>query len=95
MTRDMNVDQVLDDWFTEGPTHLPDRTVAAIVDRLDGVPRHGRIGPMGRIQIRRLSVVAALVAVIAASALAASNLASIGRSATASSGSVRQLARTS
>ena len=74
MTRDVNVDQVLDDWFTEGPTHLPDRTVAAIVDRLDGVPRHGRIGPMGRVQTRRLSVVAALVAVIAASALVATNL---------------------
>ena len=74
MTRDVNVDQVLDDWFTEGPTHLPDRTVASIVDRLDSMPRHGRNGSMGRIQIRRLSMVAAVVAVIAASALVVSNL---------------------
>ena len=74
MTRDVNVDQVLDDWFTEGPTHLPDRTVASIVDRLDSVPRHGRNRSMGRIQIRRLSMVAALVAVIVASALVVSSL---------------------
>ena len=31
MKREVNVDQVLDSWFTEGPTNLPDRTVAAIV----------------------------------------------------------------
>jgi len=44
MTRDSIVDQVLDSWFTEGPTELPDRTVAAIADRLDDVRQRGPFG---------------------------------------------------
>ena len=44
MTRDLNVDQVLDSWFIDGPTQLPDRTVAAIVEGLDDVQQRRPIG---------------------------------------------------
>jgi hypothetical protein len=69
MTRDLNVDQVLDSWFTEGPTQVPDRTVAAIVDRLDAVPQRGPIGLRWRGNMNRFVFAiagAAVVVVVAA-----------------------------
>lgn len=74
MNREPNVDRVLDGWFTDGPTQLPDRTVAAIVDLLDDIPQPGPIWPLGRIPLRRLSTVAAVVAVLAVSAVVGSSL---------------------
>jgi hypothetical protein len=76
MTPDANVDRILDDWFTDGPTHLPDHAVAAIADRLGDMPRHARFRSIGRgrIEVRRLGLVAAVIAVIAASALVVTNL---------------------
>ena len=53
MTRDVNVDQILDGWFTEGPTRLPDRTVAAIAERLDDVHQRGPLGLPGRSSMPR------------------------------------------
>jgi len=44
MNRELKVDQVLDSWFAEGPTELPDRAVAAIAEQLDHVRRRGRFG---------------------------------------------------
>lgn len=53
MKREMNVDQVLDSWFTEGPTNLPDRTVAAIVEGLDHAHQRGPIGLRGSLRMPR------------------------------------------
>lgn len=69
MNREPNVDQVLDRWFTDGPTELPDRTVAEIVDRLDHVPQRRSMWRVGRIHLGRLSMGAAVVAVLAVSAV--------------------------
>jgi hypothetical protein len=72
MTGDMNVDQVLDSWFTEGPTDLPDRTVAAIVEGLDDVQQRGPVGLPWRLSMPRLVSAlagAAVVVVVAALAL--------------------------
>lgn len=54
MKQELNVDQVLDDWFTEGPTQLPDRTVATIVEGLDDVHRRRAIGLPWRLTMPRL-----------------------------------------
>jgi hypothetical protein len=54
MKRDTNVDSILDSWFTDGPTTLPDRTVAAIVEGLDDVHQRGPFGLSGRLSMQRL-----------------------------------------
>ena len=66
MTRDVNVDQILDSWFIEGPTQLPDRTVASIAARLDDVHQQGPLGLPGRSRMPRLSALtgAAIVLVV-------------------------------
>jgi hypothetical protein len=68
MTPDLQVDQVLDSWFTDGPTELPDRAVAAIVAGLDA-PRPRRMPLLGTVHPGRFSMVAAVVAVLAISAV--------------------------
>lgn len=71
MKRDLNVDQVLDSWFTEGPTSLPDRTVAAIAEGLDDVHQRGALGLPGRLSVPRFVPLASatVVALVAALAL--------------------------
>lgn len=53
MKREVDVDQVLDSWFTEGPTNLPDRTVAAIVEGIDDVHQRAFVGPAWRLSMPR------------------------------------------
>src|SRR6188508_1728638 len=53
MGRDLQVDQILDSWFTEGPTQLPDRTVAAVTDHLDDFHQRRPLGLLGRIHVNR------------------------------------------
>jgi hypothetical protein len=71
MNRDQNVDHILDSWFTEGPTKLPDRTVAAIADQLDVVRQRGPFGLAGRLHMPRFlpavtsAAIVLLVAVVA------------------------------
>lgn len=64
MTRDLNVDQVLDSWFTEGPTSLPDRTVAAIAEQLDDVPQPGLLRLTGRLSMPRFVPALATAAIV-------------------------------
>jgi len=71
MTREQNVDHILDSWFTDGPTHLPDRAVAAIVDQLEDVHQRGALGLPGRLSMPRIipalggAVVVVLIAALA------------------------------
>ncbi|MEP7379223.1 MAG: hypothetical protein ABI725_06615 [Chloroflexota bacterium] len=53
MNRDSNVDRILDTWFTEGPTNLPDRTVAAIAEQLDDVHQRRPLGLPMRLSMPR------------------------------------------
>jgi hypothetical protein len=64
MKREVNVDQVLDSWFTEGPTSLPDRTVAAIVEGLDDVHQRGPLGLPGRLSMPRFVPALATAAIV-------------------------------
>jgi Tol biopolymer transport system component len=71
MKRELNVDQVLDSWFTEGPTDLPDRTVAAIVEGLDDVRQRGPHGLPSRLSMPRFVPALAGAAVVLAVAVVA------------------------
>jgi hypothetical protein len=46
MTPDNDIERVLDAWFAEGPTQMPDRFLADTLDRIDGAPR-GRLVDLG------------------------------------------------
>ena len=66
MNRELNVDQVLDSWFAEGPTELPDRAVAAIAEQLDHVRRRGPFGLPWRFEkTRPLPALGGAVAIVA------------------------------
>lgn len=39
MMRDQDIERVLDRWFTEGPTQMPDRFLSDTLDRIDQAPR--------------------------------------------------------
>ncbi|HKB28313.1 MAG TPA: hypothetical protein VKC59_04755 [Candidatus Limnocylindrales bacterium] len=39
MTRNREIERVLEEWFSEGPTQMPDHLFTAVVDRIDRVPQ--------------------------------------------------------
>jgi len=39
MTREIDIERVLDRWFNDGPTHMPDRLYDTVVDRIDRIPQ--------------------------------------------------------
>lgn len=39
MTRNRDIERVLEEWFSEGPTQMPDHLFTAVVDRIDRVPQ--------------------------------------------------------
>ena len=41
MTRDQDIERVLERWFTEGPTQMPDR-LFEFVDHIDRLPQRHR-----------------------------------------------------
>jgi hypothetical protein len=69
MTRDRDIERVLEQWFTEGPAHMPDHLFDVVVDRIDRVPQRR----LARLQTRllamnfniRLAAAAALFVVVA------------------------------
>jgi len=71
MNGEQNVDRILDSWFTEGPTSLPDRTVAAIAEQLDDVRQRGPFGVAWRPSMPRFvpALAAAIVVVVGVVAL--------------------------
>lgn len=84
MTRDQDIERVLDRWFTEGPTQMPNRFLDDTLDRIDGAPQHR----LARLQTRlptmhpNLRLAAAAAVVLAVAGLGAALLtqtAGIGR----------------
>src|SRR3954452_20172427 len=69
MTRDRDIERVLDRWFIEGPTHMPDVFFDAVLDRVDRIPQRR----LARLQTRlqdmnlnlRLVAAAATIVVVA------------------------------
>jgi hypothetical protein len=67
MTRERDIEHVVEQWFAEGPTQMPDRLFNAVIDRIDRVPQRR----LARLQTRLLAMnfnirLAAAAAVIVA-----------------------------
>lgn len=67
MTRDQDIERVLDQWFTEGPTQMPSRFLDDTLDRIDCAPQH-RLAL--RTRLPNMTVTARLAAVAAAIVIA-------------------------
>jgi hypothetical protein len=52
MTRDQDIERVLDQWFIEGPTQMPSRFLDDTLDRIDRAPQHR----LARLQTRLLAM---------------------------------------
>src|SRR3954468_12194831 len=69
MTRDRDIERVLDRWFVEGPTQMPDQFFDAVLDHVDRIPQRR----LARLQTRlpdmhlnlRLAAAAATIVVVA------------------------------
>jgi hypothetical protein len=72
MTRDREIERVLERWFSEGPTRMPDHVFTTVVDRIDRVPQRRLAALVTRFMTMpsaiRLTAIAATV-VIAAGAI--------------------------
>jgi|SRR3954454_7786835 hypothetical protein len=52
MTRDRDIERVLDRWFIEGPAHMPDEFFDAVLDQVDRIPQRR----LARLQTRLLDM---------------------------------------
>ena len=44
MTREQDIERVLDEWFVEGPTQMPSRFLDDTLDRIDRAPQRRLAG---------------------------------------------------
>ncbi|MGZ5214628.1 MAG: hypothetical protein ACXWEN_12880, partial [Actinomycetota bacterium] len=65
MTRNDDIERVLEQWFTEGPRHMSDRLFDGTLERIDRLPR-GRLADLqSRLHVMNLNVrLAAAAAVV-------------------------------
>lgn len=69
MTRDQDIERVLDQWLTEGPTQMPSRFLDDTLDRIDRAPQH-RLArlltrlPSMRPNVRFVAAVAAAIVIV-------------------------------
>jgi hypothetical protein len=73
MTRQLDIDRLLEDWMSDLPNRLPDRLIDVVVDELDRTPQWKRFGLPWRDQMNRMVIAlggAAAVLVVAVLALA-------------------------
>ena len=69
MTSEHDVDRVLEDWFAQGPSRLPDRVISEAVENIDHIKQRRYVLPPGRERMARLLIAgtglaAALVAAV-------------------------------
>ena len=69
MTQQRDIDRLLDDWFSDGPTHAPDRVIEVVADRIERQPQRPawrldwRLFPVNALS--KIAVVAAAVLIVA------------------------------
>jgi hypothetical protein len=67
MTRDPDIERVLERWLSDGPAHMPDHVFSAVVDRVDRTPQRRLAGLLTRYAHMpanlRLTAVAATIVV--------------------------------
>jgi hypothetical protein len=72
MTRDRDIERVLDGWFADGPTSMPDRFFDGVLDRVDRTTQRRLAGLTTRLLPMNTNIrVAAAIAAVLAIALAA------------------------
>jgi hypothetical protein len=85
MTREVDIETMLDRWLLEGPTEIPDRSLSAVADRIERQPQRGRwrrgpgtypAGMNARIAVALLAVV--IVAAVAFALLRRASDADVG-----------------
>jgi hypothetical protein len=68
MTRDREIERVLERWFSEGPTRMPDHVFTTVIDRIDRVPQRRFARLMTRLTSMtspiRITALAAATAVV-------------------------------
>jgi hypothetical protein len=69
MTSEHDVDRVLEDWFAQGPSRLPERVITEAVENIDHIKQRRYVLPPGRERMARLLIAgtglaAALVAAV-------------------------------
>jgi hypothetical protein len=74
MTRDRDIERVLDGWFADGPTSMPDRFFDGVLDRVDRTSQRRLAGLTTRLlpmntNIRLVAAIAAVVAIALAAAI--------------------------
>ena len=69
MTHDQDIERVLDRWFSEGPTQMPERFLVDTLDRIDRAPQPRLAGLRTRLPAMhpglRLAAAAAVVLAVA------------------------------
>lgn len=88
MTRDRDIERVLDRFYAEGPTEMPDRVLLGVLDRIERVPQR-RLALLTRFatmntNLRLAAAAAIVVAVVGVGAFALSQRTSVGPPSTAS-----------
>jgi len=71
MTRDQDIERVLERWLSDGPAHMPDHVFSSVVDRVDRTPQRRLAGLLTRYahmpaNLRLTAVAATIVVVIGA-----------------------------
>ena len=87
MTRDNDIERVLDRFYAEGPAEMPDRVLLRVFDRIERVPQR-RLAFLTRFatmntNLRLAAAAAIVVAVVGVGAFALSQRTSVGPQATA------------
>lgn len=90
MTRESDIERVLDRFYAEGPSEMPDRVFTAVVDRIEHVPQR-RLAYLTRFasmntNLRLAAAAAIIVAVVGVGAFALSQRANVGPPASPSPG---------
>jgi hypothetical protein len=65
MTRDRDIERVLERWFAEGPTQMPDHLFNEVVDRIDRIPQRRLAALQSRFSAMSLNIrIAGIAAII-------------------------------
>lgn len=86
MTRDRDIERVLDRFYAEGPSEMPDRVLLGVIDRIERVPQR-RLGFLTRFttvnsNLRLAAAAAIVVAVVGVGAFALSQRPNVGSQVT-------------
>lgn len=86
MTRDRDIERVLDRFYAEGPSEMPDRLLLGVFDRIEHVPQR-RLGPLTRFatmntNLRFAAAAAIVVTVVGVGAFALATRPSVGPQST-------------